>query len=150
MKSYCYEYPHPAVATDVALFAVNNKQLTLLLIQRKHDPYQGKWALPGGYLEIDEDLEAGALRELQEETGIQDVSIKQLHAFGQPDRDPRERVITVVYYGLVADNVRAEAASDAQAADWFPLSALPPLAFDHDKIINIAQQRIRSDYPDIV
>ena len=110
------------------------------------------WALPGGFLEIDEDLESCAKRELEEETGIRDLFLEQLYSFGRPDRDPRERVISVTYYALLpSDHFQLKAASDATAADWFPLDQLPPLAFDHQEIIDLAHQRLvaKLDYSTI-
>ncbi len=140
---YQYQYPHPAVTTDVAAFTLRDRQLQLLLIKRKHDPFTGKWALPGGFLEIEEDLEACAKRELQEETGVADIYLEQLYTFGQPQRDPRERVISVTYYALVPpDKLGLNAGSDAADAAWFPISELPELAFDHAEIIHLALERL--------
>jgi len=140
---YTYKYPHPAVSTDVVLFTILSGQLQVLLIQRAADPYRGHWALPGGFVEIDGDLEAAALRELREETGATGVYLEQLYTFGQPDRDPRERVITVAYYALVpAEKLHIQAASDARDAAWFNCGSLPPLAFDHDRIISMARNRL--------
>jgi ADP-ribose pyrophosphatase YjhB (NUDIX family) len=142
---YSYEYPHPAVTVDVAVFSQQNNQLKLLLIQRANDPHKGKWALPGGFIDIDEDLETAAKRELEEETGISVNDIEQLYTYGDPKRDPRERVITVVYTTLISSNeVQLQAASDAAAADWFDINDLPELAFDHSEIIRRACERITS------
>lgn len=130
--TYQYEYPHPAVTTDVAVFTLRERQLQLLLIRRGQPPHAGKWALPGGFLEIDEDLESGAQRELREETGVSDLFIEQLYTFGRPNRDPRERVISVTYYALMPpDRLTLTAGSDAAEAAWFSLDDLPELAFDH-------------------
>jgi 8-oxo-dGTP diphosphatase len=140
---HCYAYPHPAVTTDVVVFSIRDEKLKLLLIKRGADPFQGMWALPGGFLDIDEDLEQCALRELNEETGVSGVYLEQLYTFGSPDRDPRERVISVTYYALVpSDRLRVQAASDAADADWFAIDALPPLAFDHREIIALAHRRL--------
>ena len=139
---YNYEYPHPAVTVDVAVFARKNNQLKLLLIQRAQDPHKGKWALPGGFVDIDEDLEIAARRELKEETGIIVGDIEQFHTFGKPDRDPRERVITVVYIAIIPTEIKVTAASDAEAADWFETHQLPDLAFDHADIIKLAFERV--------
>src|SRR5690606_35749562 len=129
---YTYEYPHPAVSTDVVLFTLQDDALKVLLIRRGQEPFKGQWALRGGFVEIDEDLEACALRELEEETGITGVYLEQLYTFGTPDRDPRERVITVAYYALAPiDRLDPHAASDADEVGWFPCNALPPVAFDH-------------------
>ena len=141
--AFCYRYPHPAVSTDVVLFTIREQRLQLLLVRRANPPYAGMWALPGGFLDIDEDLDACALRELAEETGLQGVYLEQLYTFGAPARDPRERVISVTYYALVAsDRLEPRAASDAAAVAWFPFDALPRLAFDHAEIIALAQRRL--------
>mgnify|MGYP002713219406 FL=1 len=140
---YQYKYPHPAVTTDVAVFALRNQQLQLLLIRRAQEPYMGQWALPGGFLEIDEDLDSCAKRELKEETGVADLYMEQLYTFGRPDRDPRERVISVTYYALVpTDKLTLSAGSDAAETAWFPLQELPELAFDHEEIILLARERL--------
>jgi len=142
-QEYCYPYPHPAVTTDVVLFRLDGKKLNLLLIRRGAPPFEGMWALPGGFLDIDEDLEACARRELYEETGLSGVYLEQLHTFGTPGRDPRERVISVVFLGLSpADLPPPRAASDAQKAEWMDVDQLPPLAFDHDRIIALARERL--------
>lgn len=149
---YQYEYPHPAVTTDVVIFTVRDKQLKLLLIMRGGEPYKGKWALPGGFVQLDEDLEAGARRELAEETGISGVYLEQLYTFGAVNRDPRERVITVAYYALIpSDEVVLQAATDAEAVGWFSMDELPELAFDHQQIVDMAHQRLvaKLDYSTI-
>jgi 8-oxo-dGTP diphosphatase len=152
VKPHCYQYPHPAVTTDVVLFTIRDERLQLLLIQRSHEPFEGSWALPGGFLDIDEDLETCAARELAEETGVKHVYLEQLGTFGTPGRDPRERVISVAYLALAPEAALAvRAGDDAAAARWFPVKALPPLAFDHAKIIEIAHQRLigKLDYSTI-
>ena len=142
---YCYPYPHPAVTTDVALFGLRDGDLHILLIRRAHPPFAGYWALPGGFLEIDEELEDGARRELREETGIEGVFLEQLHTFGAVGRDPRERVISVVYLGLGhMDQLTPTASDDAAEAAWFPHETLPPLAFDHDRVIDLAHRHLAS------
>lgn len=149
---YSYRYPHPAVTTDIVIFTIRDGRLKLLLIKRGGEPYQGRWALPGGFVELDEDLEASARRELEEETGVSGVYLEQLYTFGRPDRDPRERVITVAYYALIpSDQVRLQAATDAEAVGWFAFEELPPLAFDHDEIVAMAHQRLvaKLDYSTI-
>ncbi len=149
---YRYPYPHPAVTTDIVIFTLRDGRLKLLLIKRGGEPYQGRWALPGGFVELDEDLEASARRELEEETGVSGVYLEQLYTFGRPDRDPRERVITVAYYALIpSDQVRLQAATDAEAVGWFAFEELPPLAFDHDEIVAMAHQRLvaKLDYSTI-
>jgi ADP-ribose pyrophosphatase len=140
---YTYPYPHPALTTDIVLFTLRRQQLELLLIRRADDPYRDCWALPGGFVGIEEDLEACALRELKEETGITGVYLEQLYTFGGPARDPRERVISVAYYALVPpDRVSIRAASDAKEVAWFPMKQLPVLAFDHEAIVSMAHQRL--------
>jgi 8-oxo-dGTP diphosphatase len=142
-KTYCYAYPHPAVTTDVVLFTLRDGVLSVLLIERAHPPHQGMWALPGGFLEIDEDLETCAKRELREETGIGGVYLEQLYTFGTPDRDPRERIISVTYFALTrSDTLQPKAASDAARVAWFPVTEPPRLAFDHADIIRLARQRL--------
>lgn len=141
---YQYPYPHPAVTTDIAVFTIRHDRLKVLLIKRAEDPYLGSWALPGGFVGIDEGLDAAATRELDEETGVKDVYLEQLYTFGQPDRDPRERVITVVYIAAAAAGRLALAAgSDASDARLFCLDELPELAFDHAMILGHATARIR-------
>ncbi len=151
-SSPAYRYPHPAVSTDVVVFTIRDQRLQLLLVRRANPPYAGIWALPGGFLDIAEDLEACALRELAEETGLRGVYLEQLYTFGEPGRDPRERVISVAYYALVpSDRLHPRAASDAAAVAWFGFDALPELAFDHARIIAVAHQRLvaKLDYSTI-
>ena len=140
---YCYHYPHPAVTTDVVLFTIQDERLEVLLIRRGSEPFKGRWALPGGFVDIDEDLLACAKRELEEETGVTGIYLEQLYTFGTPDRDPRERVISVTYYALVPrERLTIRAASDAKAVAWFPFHQLPGLAFDHDQIVAMAHERL--------
>lgn len=140
---YSYDYPHPAVTTDIVIFSIRDSELKLLLIKRKGAPFKGRWALPGGFVQLDEDLEAAASRELAEETGVSGVYLEQLYTFGRPDRDPRERVITVAYYALIpSDRLTLTASTDAEAVGWFGLDELPALAFDHDDIVEMAHQRL--------
>jgi 8-oxo-dGTP diphosphatase len=149
---HCYEYPHPAVTVDIVIFTIRDGKLQLLLIRRAGEPYRGKWALPGGFVEMEEDLEQAARRELEEETGVSAAYLEQLYTFGRPGRDPRERVITVAYYALIpSERLELHAASDAEAAGWFALDELPDLAFDHDEIFTMAHQRLVSklDYSTI-
>jgi 8-oxo-dGTP diphosphatase len=142
-QQHCYAYPHPAVTTDVVLFTIREQSLSVLLIQRGNPPCQGMWALPGGFLDIDEDLEACAKRELFEETGIEGIYLEQLYTFGDPQRDPRERVISVTYFALSqSDHLSPKASSDAAHAAWFSINELPPLAFDHVNIIQLARKRL--------
>lgn len=127
-------------ADSVVVKASTNE---LLLIRRKNEPFKGHWALPGGFLDFNEDLEAGAIRELEEETKIVLTSMKQIGAFGKPGRDPRGHMVAVAYYAEVDDSVQAEAADDAAEIGWFPLNNLPELAFDHGESIKMAIERFR-------
>ncbi len=141
--AYTYRYPHPAVTTDIIIFTIRQDELKVLLIKRALPPHKGAWALPGGFIEMEESLEEGARRELQEETGVSAAYLEQLYTFGQPARDPRERVITVAYYALIpSDELEPKAASDAESVSWFGMKELPDLAFDHQEILKMAHQRL--------
>ncbi len=142
--SFTYEYDRPAVTVDCVVFGLDDDDLKILLIQRGLDPFKGQWALPGGFAVVGEALEETARRELQEETGLEDVYLEQLYTFSDPDRDPREHVITVAHYGLVNlfDHTIA-ASTDASNAAWFCLDDMPQLAFDHEEILEIAHKRLR-------
>lgn len=149
---YRYEYPHPAVTVDIVIFTIRDARLKLLLIRRAGEPYRGQWALPGGFIRLDESLDASARRELEEETGVAGVYLEQLYTFGAPARDPRERVITVAYYALIpSDKLQLRAATDAEAVGWFGMDELPELAFDHPDIIAMAHERLvaKLDYSTI-
>ncbi len=145
VMKYSYRYPHPAITTDIAVFAIIGEILKLLLIKRGQDPYRDTWALPGGFLEPDEELHQCAQRELQEETGLEAIYLEQLYTFGAPERDPRERVVSVAYFALMptADNT-PQAASDAAAARWYSMDNLPTMAFDHNVIADMAHKRLLS------
>ena len=141
---YSYEYPHPALTTDCVVFGFDGSGLNLLLVERGLKPYKGKWALPGGFVRIDETLEEGALRELREETGVMDIYIEQLQAFSRVDRDPRERVVTVAFLAFVRqEGYEVIAGDDAAKAQWFPVDMLPDLAFDHSEIVRVALDKLR-------
>jgi len=133
----------PAVTVDVVIFALRDNDLHVLLIKRGHAPYRGRWALPGGFVQVDESLEAAARRELAEETGVTDVYLEQLYTFGEPERDPRGRVISVAYIALVPAPLAVHGSSDAGDAAWLSVSELPPLAFDHTSIVQYALTRLR-------
>lgn len=162
---YNYRYPRPALTVDCVLFGLDRSDLKVLLVQRKLPPFQKQWALPGGFVRLKETLEEAALRELWEETGVEDVFLEQLYTFGSIDRDPRERVVSVAYYALInLEEHPLHAATDASAAAWFPISplicfasessqVLPPefpqapfptaLAFDHQHILATALKRLQ-------
>lgn len=152
-ETFSYPYPHPAVTTDVVVFTIREGCLSILLVKRANPPHQGEWALPGGFLDIAEDLDACAARELEEETGISGVYLEQLYTFGATHRDARERVISVTYYALVPQNALADprAASDATDVGWFAFEHLPRLAFDHAEILEMAHSRLvaKLDYSTI-
>jgi 8-oxo-dGTP diphosphatase len=142
--AHTYEFPRAAITVDCVVFGFDEGDLKLLLIQRDIVPFMGKWALPGGFVRLDESLEEAALRELQEEAGVGRVYLEQLFTFGDLKRDPRERVVTVAYYALVKlSDHRVKGATDARNAAWFSVSDLPRVAFDHDKIIEAALDRLK-------
>lgn len=133
----------PAVTVDVVIFTLRDNDLQVLLIKRGHLPFRGRWALPGGFVQVDESLEAAARRELAEETGVTNVYLEQLYTFGEPERDPRGRVISVAYIALVPAPLAVHGSSDAGDAAWLSVSELPPLAFDHTAIVQYALTRLR-------
>lgn len=146
---YTYRHPHPAVTTNVVIFTIQDEQLKLLLVKRPRPPFQGFWALPGGFIALEEDLGASALRALERETGMAGVFLEQLYTFGRPDRDPRERVITVAYYALVpSDRLPVR---EGENVGWFVLDSLPELALDHAEVVTMAMQRLAAklDYSTI-
>jgi 8-oxo-dGTP diphosphatase len=141
--SFKYEYARPALAVDCVVFGLDAADLKVLLIQRALEPKHA-WALPGGFVHIDETLDAAARRELEEEAGITDAFLEQLYTFGDLDRDPRERVVSVAYFALVKlGDHKIRAATDAEGVAWFSLDHLPHLAFDHRRIIDVAHERLR-------
>jgi 8-oxo-dGTP diphosphatase len=141
---FTYEYPHPAVTVDGVVFGYDEADLKVLLIQREQEPFRLRWALPGGFVGIDEALDDAVRRELEEETGITRLYLEQLYTFGAPKRDPRERIVSVAYYALVklADHA-VRAASDARNVAWFPVADLPKLAFDHEQILEMGLRRLK-------
>jgi 8-oxo-dGTP diphosphatase len=131
------------VTVDIVIFALRDAELQVLLVQRGVPPYQGEWALPGGFVHADESLEAAARRELDEEAGVRDVYLEQLYTFGEPGRDPRGRIVTVAYYALLTTAIAPlVAGTDAGAARWMPARRHPPLAFDHERILAYALERL--------
>lgn len=141
---YCYDHPHPAVTVDIVVFRLQAGRFEVLLIRRGQAPYEGLWALPGGFVGIDESLRRAAWRELREETGVNAAYLEQLYTFGRPGRDPRERVISVAYLALLPPgNYAIGAGSDAADVDWWPVGDPPALAFDHARILDRALERVR-------
>ena len=139
-----YEYPRAALTVDCVVFGLDEDDLKVLLIQRGLPPFEGKWALPGGFVRVDETLEEAARRELEEETGLRKVFFEQLFTFGSVERDPRERVVSVAYYALVnLSDHKVQAATDARDAGWFGVHDVPSVAFDHADILQMALERLR-------
>lgn len=142
-KLYTYKYPHPAVTTDCVIFGYDAKEgLSILLVERGGEPYKGCWAFPGGFMQMNEDADTGARRELKEETGLEAAHIEQFGCFTDVNRDPRERVITIAYFALVKKS-EVKGGDDAADARWFPIGEIPPLAFDHDRILRVALSRLK-------
>src|SRR5689334_3749401 len=143
--AYTYQYPRAALTVDCVVFGFDEGDLKVLLIERGLEPFKGRWALPGGFVRVDETLDEAARRELQEEAGLANVFLEQLYTFGAVARDPRERVVSVAYYALVKlSDHRAKAATDAANASWFPVSKGPKLAFDHADILSTALARLKA------
>ena len=143
---FSYEFERPGLTVDCVIFGLDLEEGTLkvMLIERDLEPFEGMWAIPGGFVRSGETLEAAAARELREETGITDVFLEQLYTFGRPGRDPRGWVVSVAYYALVSpDKHTIQASTDARQARWFPADSLPRLAFDHAEILNTALERLR-------
>jgi 8-oxo-dGTP diphosphatase len=132
------------VTVDIVIFTIQDGVLKVLLVKRRIPPFIGQFALPGGFVHEDEDLDQAALRELQEETGVSDVYLEQLYSFGEPDRDPRGRIITVAYFALISADRKLQAGGDIAEARWYSTDHLPPLAFDHATILNYAMERLRN------
>jgi 8-oxo-dGTP diphosphatase len=142
--AHTYQYPRAALTVDCVVFGFDESELKVLLIQRGLEPFKGKWALPGGFVRVDETLDEAARRELAEEAGLENVFLEQLYSFGEVKRDPRERVVSVAYYALVKLAAHdTKAATDAADARWFPISRVPKLAFDHADILATALARLK-------
>ena len=142
---HTYQYPRAALTVDCVVFGFDEGELKVLLIQRALEPFKGRWALPGGFVRVDETLDEAARRELDEEAGLKNVFLEQLYTIGTVNRDPRERVVSVAYYALVKlSDHRAKAATDAANAEWFPISKVPKLAFDHADILATALARLKA------
>lgn len=141
---YTYTYARAALTVDCVVFGLDDDGLKILLIQRDLEPFAGRWAFPGGFVRLEETLDAAALRELQEETGLTKVYLEQLATIGDVQRDPRERVVTVAYFALVRlSDHRVQAATDARDAAWFAVDDVPKLAFDHEAILALALTRLQ-------
>ena len=139
-----HSFAKPSVTVDIVIFTIQDDDLKVLLVKRNIEPFKGKWAIPGGFVRIDESLEEAAIRELQEETGVSNVYLEQLYTFGNPKRDPRGRVITVAYMALVnSENINLKASTDASEAQWFSTKKIPDLAFDHKNILNYSVKRLK-------
>ncbi len=142
--SYTYKYPRPALTVDALVFAGNRQDgFSLLLIRRKNEPYKNQWAIPGGFVDMDETLEEAVLRELEEETGIRLDKMEQLHAFSAIERDPRHRTVSVAFTGIIVARQQATGGDDAAEAKWFSTDRLPELAFDHQEIIDLAIKKLK-------
>ena len=142
--TFSYKYPRAALTVDCVVFGYDEGELRVLLIQRALEPFKGRWALPGGFVRVDETLDEAARRELREEAGLKDIFLEQLYTFGTVNRDPRERVVSVAYYSLVKLAAHdTKAATDAADARWFPISKVPKLAFDHADILATALARLK-------
>ena len=137
---YTYEWPRPMVTVDAIVFKLSQGRTALLLIKRKNEPYKGNWAFPGGFVDIDEELEDAVARELAEETGLRAIHLEQMHTFGKVGRDPRGRQITIAFIGFTDDdNANVKGGDDAEEAKWFDIENLPEnMAFDHDEVANFA------------
>ena len=145
IMNFRYEYERPAVTVDCVVFGLDDEDLKILLIQRDLDPFMGKWALPGGFLHINESPEQAARRELAEETGVKIAFLEQLYTYGDSNRDPREHTITIAHFALVKmSGHKIQAASDARNAAWFSIDDTPKLAFDHAIILKTAHERLRA------
>lgn len=143
-RKYIYEYPRPAVTVDCVIFGFDEDKLKILLTKRDIEPYIGEWALPGGFIDPDETSDDCARRKLQEEAGLKNIYLEQLYTFSNIDRDPRYRVISIAYYALVrSTDYHLQAGSGIADVQWFPLTEIPALAFDHKEIINVATERLR-------
>ena len=142
---YVYDWPRPMVAADAAVFASFEGKVKLLLVNRKNEPFRGKWALPGGFVDIDEEVDDAVTRELEEETGLAGVPLEQIYTFSKCGRDPRGRVFTVTFMGFVTEGQRkVKAGDDAAKARWFYIEKLPKdMAFDHDEVTRFAIRKLK-------
>ena len=146
------ETGRPVLTTNIVVFTLRDEQLKLLLIRRRNAPFEGCWSLPGGVVGTDEDVEANAMRKLEDSTGLSGIYLEQLYTFSAPERDPRERVISVAYYALVASKrLQLRTDEDSEGVGWYSLDELPELAFDHAQMVETAHQRLAAklDYSTI-
>lgn len=148
-STYTYEYPRPSLTADCVVFSFDGNDLKVLLIERRLEPFKGKWAFPGGFMRMDETIEECAKRELQEETGLVKARLEQFHVFSDVNRDPRVdgfgqlvRVVTVAFFALVKQS-EVKGGDDAKNAQWFSIKDIPHLAFDHDYILRLAQRALK-------
>lgn len=143
-KESIHKYEKPSVTADIVIYTIQDNDLKVLLVKRGIEPFKDKWAIPGGFVRINESLEDAAKRELEEETGVKDVYLEQLYSFGDPKRDPRGRVITVAYMALVnSEKIKLKAATDVSEVQWFSIKKIPTLAFDHKKILDYSLKRLK-------
>jgi len=140
--TYTYKYQRPALTVDIAIFREGTDDHEILLIKRKNDPFKKMWALPGGFVDMDETVETAASRELFEETNLKGIQLQQFQVFSEVDRDPRGRTVSVVFTGYLNDHQEVKAKDDANEARWFDLKRLPDLAFDHAKIIQMVDEKL--------
>lgn len=147
---YIYDWPRAMVTVDTVVFSFFNDNAEILLIKRKNEPFKGRWAVPGGFVGIDEELEAAAARELAEETGLVNVRLEQMHTFGRCGRDPRGRLITIAFMGIAAEGAaKINAGDDAAEARWFDIEKLPSdLAFDHNEMTAFAIEKLKKNADD--
>lgn len=144
MEKEIHKFKKPSVTADIVIFTIKDDSLKVLLVKRGIEPFKDRWALPGGFVRIDESLEDTAKRELKEETGVKDVYLEQLYSFGNPKRDPRGRVITISYMALInSENIKLKATTDVSDAQWFSVKKIPQLAFDHKKILDYSLKRLK-------
>ena len=145
--SYTYKYPCPALTVDCIVFQKTQSGFEVLLIKRKNPPFQNKWAFPGGFVDMDEELHIAAARELKEETNLSEIELKQLKTVGTIGRDPRGRTVSVIYWGISKTNEnKVFGGDDASIAKWFPINKIPALAFDHDNIFKYAVKKVFNNF----
>ena len=142
--AYTYQYPRLSLTVDAVVFKTIGAKTYVLLIQRKNEPFKGKWALPGGFVDMEETLETAVQRELEEETGLKNIELYQLHAFSALGRDPRGRTVSVVFWGIVKNEAVPVSGDDAAQARWFEVENIPILAFDHDDVLRMALAKINN------